>query len=327
MKKALVSPLDWGFGHTTRIIPVIKNLLKKNYEVDVAGTSFQIDFLKTYFPKLNYLETIGYNVYYSNKGMDFRTIIKQVPKFFKTIEKEKLFVDDVLKNTSYDLIISDSRYGFRNENVKSVIITHQINIEANIIARKINLNFLNKFDEIWIPDDDKHSLSGKLSYPQPLLQHKIKYIGRLSRFSSEKITLTSPEYDFMAICSGPEPQKNIFYNEIVKIFSKENKRGVVLKGCPEEDEKTENNKLTIYSHLRDDLLWQTVQQSKVIICRSGYSSIMDFVPLNKPMILIPTPFQTEQEYLAEYLSKKHSNIIFIPQNEMHKIKDIVDDFV
>ncbi|RMG81038.1 MAG: hypothetical protein D6707_05465, partial [Bacteroidetes bacterium] len=320
MKKVLISPIDWGLGHTTRIIPVIRNLLNQNYQVDIAGTSFQIDFLKSYFPKLNYLETIGYNIHYSEKGMDFWSVVKQFPKFFKTVEKEKTFVAEILKNTNYDLIISDSRYAFRNNNVKSVIITHQINIEANIIARKINRNFLNKFDEIWVPDDEYRSLSGKLSYPHLLLQHKIKYIGQLSRFSPEKTTNLALRYDFTAICSGPEPQKSIFYNEIVKIFSKQNKKGVILKGCPEENEKTANNQITIYSHLRDDLLWQTVQQSKVIICRSGYSSIMDFFPLNKPMILIPTPFQTEQEYLAEYLSKKYSNIIFIPQNEMHKIK-------
>ena len=47
-----------------------------------------------------------------------------------------------------------------------------------------------------------------------------------------------------------------------------------------------------------------ILNSIVVISRPGYSSIMDLTTLGKRAIFIPTPGQTEQEYLARYLKDK-----------------------
>jgi UDP-N-acetylglucosamine:LPS N-acetylglucosamine transferase len=49
---------------------------------------------------------------------------------------------------------------------------------------------------------------------------------------------------------------------------------------------------------------EIISGSDNIITRSGYSTIMELVSLNCTALIIPTPGQTEQEYLAEYLSEK-----------------------
>ena len=59
-----------------------------------------------------------------------------------------------------------------------------------------------------------------------------------------------------------------------------------------------------------------IKRSKVVIARSGYSTIMDLYALEKPAILIPTPGQSEQLYLSKHLRHK-KQFIFQSQQKLN----------
>jgi predicted glycosyltransferase len=63
--------------------------------------------------------------------------------------------------------------------------------------------------------------------------------------------------------------------------------------------------IKVFNHLPADELRQEIERAEWVISRCGYSTIMDLVALQKKALLIPTPAQTEQEYLAAYLHRKH----------------------
>lgn len=66
----------------------------------------------------------------------------------------------------------------------------------------------------------------------------------------------------------------------------------------------------------------TINSSKLIISRSGYTTIMDLAKLNKRAIFIPTPGQYEQLYLADILSKQK----IIPNSTQDKMSKIDLEF-
>jgi predicted glycosyltransferase len=144
--------------------------------------------------------------------------------------------------------------------------------------------------------DGENNLSGDLSHKKPLLD-KFKFIGVLSRFAERKIIDTNTEFDFMAVLSGPEPQRTIFENIILKQVKNSNLKGILVRGLPEDysECKIQNAELKVFNHLETDEFLHYLQKSKVVISRSGYSTIMDLSILGKKAILVPTPGQTEQE--------------------------------
>lgn len=313
--KILVCPLDWGIGHATRCVPVIKKLLELNTEVIIASDGRPLAFLKNEFPDIKYIHFPGYHIQYPSKGKMIFKMLMILPGIFLSIYKEHRRIKKIIRNQNIDGIFSDNRFGLFNKLVPSVYMSHQIYIQA---PRKLSFLkhffyrthkfFINKYHYCWIPDfPGKDNLSGILSHSANK-QHNYRYTGPLSRFS-----LQLPESNFhcdheiLAMISGPEPQRSIFMNEIINQLKTTEKKCLVLSGTPEkkiEEEKKSN--ITILPHLKSQDLKKAIKNAKIIICRSGYSTLMDISLFNKKAILIPTPGQTEQEYLAGYhAQKKH----------------------
>ena len=63
--------------------------------------------------------------------------------------------------------------------------------------------------------------------------------------------------------------------------------------------------ITVFSHLPAAALEEKMKKASLVISRCGYSTVMDLATLQKKSILIPTPGQTEQEYLAGHLMQKN----------------------
>lgn len=319
-KTILVCPLDWGLGHATRCIPIINSFLNQNHKVIIGTSGKQEALLKQEFPDLPFIELKGYNVEYPKNGMMITKMLTQLPKIKKTIDEEHLWLENVIKEHSINMIVSDNRYGLWNKEIESIIITHQLFIKAPTgewLIEKILNNYLANFDEVWIPDvEGENNLSGDLAHKKALPDN-YKFIGPLSRFSSLKKTCDfSEEYDFIAIISGPEPQRTIFEKLVVEQVENTNLKGVLVRGLPDSNEKLkiENSAIQIFNHLESKELFGFIQKSKVVISRSGYSTIMDLTTLGKKAILVPTPGQTEQEYLAKYHSGK-GNFVYQKQSE------------
>ncbi|OFY83220.1 MAG: hypothetical protein A3F72_03380 [Bacteroidetes bacterium RIFCSPLOWO2_12_FULL_35_15] len=307
-KRILICPLDWGLGHATRCIPVIRLLIKKNAEVIIAADGRPFELLKQEFPDLEFVRFEGYDIQYPEKGSMVWKMILSISKILKGIKAEHQQLDKLITDHKIDGVISDNRYGCWSKKVKSVFVTHQLMIKtpfAENILHKIVLSYIKKFNECWVPDfEGVNNLSGDLAHKYPLPAN-IFYIGPLSRFTKEKTA--SFEYDVMAIISGPEPQRSLFEKIMLKQLSKTNLKALLVEGKTEMEQKIENHgNVKISSHLRSNEMQDAISRSKIIIARSGYSTIMDLAMLGKRALFIPTPGQTEQEYLAELLMQKNS---------------------
>jgi uncharacterized protein (TIGR00661 family) len=308
--KVIVAPLDWGLGHATRCIPIIRQLLKADYEVIIAAEKAQMHLLKDEFPTLRFVSLPGYRLKYGRKSViTTLKIFLQIPKILIQINREKRWLNIFLKKENIDAIISDNRYGLHSKKIISVFITHQLYIKT-LFGKKIekklqhlNYKYIDKFSLCWIPDFEKNDfLAGELSHPKIFPKTPLWYIGPLSRFEKKD---TPSVYKLLILLSGPEPQRTILENIFLNELKSYKEKTILVRGLPGEEKLLQISLyVEIHNHLSAFELNEKICQSELIICRSGYSTIMDLLRLGKKSIMIPTPGQTEQEYLANYLFEK-----------------------
>lgn len=305
----LIAPLDWGLGHATRCIPIINELLQLNCTIIIAADGATASLLKAEFKNSSFIYLKGYQMSYSRnkKGFAF-SIFKQVPKIINRIYSEQFWLKSIIKNYSIDGVISDNRFGLYTRKIPCIYLTHQLAVQTGnqflgVMVQKIHYHFIKKYSQCWVPDFEKDGLAGKLSHPKKLPKN-VLYIGPLSRF--EKRDNLESVYDLFISISGPEPQRSIFEKLILSQLSNFNGKVLLLRGLPLSKEILipPNNRVIIKNHLSAQELNTAIEQSKMFISRSGYTTIMDLVKLNKNAVLVPTPGQTEQEYLAQYLMEK-----------------------
>jgi len=309
-KRILIAPLDWGLGHATRCIPIIKELQQRQIEVIIAADGAIATLLQREFPEIKIIPLKGYNISYGKrKNLFLLKIISQLPKIWKAIQHERYWLNDMIALHKIEAVISDNRLGFCSKKVPSFFITHQLQIKSGSffldkIIRHFNYYFINQFDECWIPDvESADNYAGTLSHPKVFPKIPIKYIGPLSRF---KKSTQEKKYKIAIVLSGPEPQRTIFENNIINQLKDVNVSIVLVRGLPNETQQLSltNQQVILHNYLDAAELSDLVQQSEIVIARSGYSTIMDLVAIGQQAILVPTPGQTEQEYLAKYLSEK-----------------------
>lgn len=307
--KVLVAPLDWGLGHATRCLPIINELLIQGCEVWLAGHGNSGALLRQQFPHLPYLSINGYNVFYqkANKKLPY-SIALQSLKIKKAIAEEQRLLAGLMEKNQFHLVISDNRFGMHSRKAYNIFITHQLQILSGInrvvdaLLKRVNYQYINVFDECWIPDwPGADNLAGRLSHPEKLPANA-RYIGPLSRFA---ITEVQKKYDVAFILSGPEPLRTRWEQKILADLQQFKGSVLLVRGLPLEKQQPDNfASVTIVNHLPAEALSIAMQQSEWVICRSGYTSVMDLVCLKKKAIMVPTPGQPEQEYLAQYLHQK-----------------------
>ncbi len=305
-KNILIAPLNWGLGHATRCIPIIKNLRQQGHRLIIASDGMALKLLKKEFPGLEFETLPAYNITYARNPFFKRwPFFKQIPHLIKTIQKEKKITLELIKKYNLDMIISDNRFGVYSKDVKSVYITHQLRVLSGWttpVTTLIHYNFYKKYDEIWVPDvAGKPNLSGELGHYSKLPPGKIKYIGILSRMHPQKL---EKKYDLLAILSGPEPQRSQLEKNLLEKFKTLNLKTALIRGVIERKKIIENQQqITIYNYVTGKELEQLINQSGAVICRSGYTSIMDMAGMQKKILMIPTPGQDEQIYLGKHLAE------------------------
>ncbi|MEO8822208.1 MAG: glycosyltransferase [Ginsengibacter sp.] len=324
--RILIAPLDWGLGHTTRCIPIIRELIYLGCDVYLVADKNAFSLLKKEFPKTVILRYRGYEIKYSRLKRFFTLkLISQAPVIIFKIWKEKRWLKKAIKTHSIDAVISDNRFGFYNKNIPSVYITHQLYIKTGnkfteAIAQKIHYYFIKKYTKCWVPDQEKDELAGELSHPKNLPPN-LTYLGPISRFT--KTPNSDKIYDLFIVLSGPEPQRTIFENLLLKQIKDIEGNMFLLRGLPGHKTKPPSFKnVTIENHLPAKEMNAILAKSKLVLCRSGYTSVMDLAVLEKKAILVPTPGQTEQEYLAKYLMGKQ--YFFWTQQEDFSIKNAME---
>ncbi len=307
-KKILIVPLDWGLGHTTRCIPIIKVLIELGHEVHIGGTDITNSLLGSEFPDLAFHSFPSYSITYPKNGKQFLNhILKLTPGIAKTVREERKRTQSLQKRYGFDIILSDNRFGVRNKNCRNIFISHQLNLSvpqskiAERCANWINSYFINKYDRVGVPDWESQILSGCLSN-KTKIRSEVIYLGSLSRWHQKELP-NKRRFDLLVLLSGPEPQRSLLENLIIAQAQELTIKLAIVRAKPKEKDVPKHEGITFYNHLSADKLQELAKQSEIIISRAGYTTIMDLLAINKHAILIPTPGQTEQEYLAEHLNK------------------------
>lgn len=309
-KSILICPLNWGLGHASRLIPVVNMLISKGNLVIFAAGKETRQFLKREFPNYKHIKFENYKVKYSQSKSQLFAMLKLAPKIILSTIDEHYKLKKIINDLNIDIVISDNRFGLWNKKVYSVFITHQLKV---IFPKRLRCfepvyqyllrRIIARYDECWVPDNEgRENLAGMLSHSNNK-QKNISYIGPISRFKYSVDTFKESEYiDVLFILSGPEPQRSLFEEIIYERTKGSDLEIAIVRGTSMRRKIVFDH--TTYDLLNSNELEHLLRVSKKVVCRSGYSSIMDLVALNKKAILVPTPGQTEQEYLAEYLSQK-----------------------
>ncbi len=305
-KNILVAPLNWGLGHATRCIPIIKALEAQGFVPILASDGVALALLRKEFPHLQHIELPSYNIEYPENGKFFKwKLLTNSPKMIHAILSEKKRIKKIIKEHNIHGLISDNRLGVRSKKIPSVFITHQLNVltgNTTWLTSKMHQCIIKKFDECWVPDVDSiPNLTGKLGHLDKTPDN-IKYIGPLSRLHKKAL---DKKYDLMVILSGPEPQRTFLEEKLTIELQAYEGKIVFIKGKIEPEQTTEvKNHITFYNYMNTLELETTFNESDIVLCRSGYTTIMDLAQLGKKAFFIPTPGQYEQEYLAKKLKKE-----------------------
>ena len=298
----LYGVLNWGLGHASRSIPVIKALKKAGHVVHVATDGKILLWMQEELTGVTWHELPETTFLFPGRKM-WHNIIAVIPAFLRHIVLDSKHVGRLVKSTGANVIISDNRFVFSHLSAhKNIYITHQCRIHHRfgLVSRLLTVGhrfFIRRFDVCWVPDDPEKKLAGILS--DTIKNIHIRYIGILSRLSLDINAVKS--IDFLFLISGPEPQRTLFEAEIVQLGKDYDLgkvcliRGSHTKRIPE----IQNLTWEVYDLAATEIVREKLSTCRVLICRSGYSTLMDISGIQAKVILVPTPGQTEQEYLAE----------------------------
>ncbi len=237
------------------------------------------------------------------------SVMLRLPSFLRLVQLEKKCLAALLVSHKVEVVISDNRYGMFSPQIHSVFVTHQLQIRTPFfkrVANYMNRHYISCFNEVWVPDfqETKKRLSGELSEPEKKPNTPVKYIGPLSALDDSLQVL--PEFcDCLFLLSGPEPQRTLLETELLKIFSNTARKCTLVRGKEGVPDHDVGNNIRVICLAEGALLKSLILGAELIVCRSGYSTLMDLHQLGKQnMVLIPTPGQTEQEYLARYWAQR-----------------------
>lgn len=304
-KKILIAPLNWGLGHATRCIPIIEGVLAYGFEPILAGDGESLELLKKEFPKLVSYDLPDSKVQYTEQSSLLKIkLLSQVPRLMRSVIEERKRVKEIHNIERLGGVISDNRPGVRLDEVPSIYITHQLQVlsgATTFFSTRWHQNIISEFTECWVPDFLEDGLAGKLSHGDKIT-NSIKYIGPQSRFSKKPGV---KKWDLLVVLSGPEPQRTLLEKKVLKEVTSFKGKCLIVQGKIEEkQQRTDENNVSIVNYMQGAELQTAIDESHLVLSRSGYSSIMDLYAMEARAFFIPTPGQYEQEYLALYLQNK-----------------------
>lgn len=310
--KILLAPLDWGLGHATRCIPIIKVLAAMpQIELQLAASDNGYQLYRSLFPTIVLHRVLGYDLHYGSSKKNFlRTLLLQLPRIMRRVAKEKSWLAALQAKECFDIILSDNRYGMHVAGARNLFMTHQVNVlggkgdRIDRILARVHRFLLRPFDTILVVDNEgADALAPRLS--KPILSYRsLQYIGLLSQFSA--LPMHPAPTNILVLLSGPEPMRTQLQDILLQQLMPLSQYNVdFVLGTPHTELMTNPAPhIRLYGLLATDDLALLLQTAKLVICRSGYSTVMDLMAVGRRAILIPTPGQTEQEYLAEALARR-----------------------
>lgn len=313
-RNILICPLEWGLGHAARMIPLARKLGEMGNNIFIGAGEEHLSLFRNELPGLTYISFPGFRPSYSRNFPSWLVMLCKIPLLIYHIIREHSELKRIVRENSIDIVISDNRFGLWNKDVTTVYVTHMLRVPcpkpfrfAEIIGIVIHRAIIMKYDHCFIPDlPGETNVSGRLSHGLRLPSNAM-YIGLLSRFSGT-LPAVSGSFGYRhntVILSGPEPQRGILKQKLESLFRAKEPATIFLCGRPGHgSETTREGSFIYYDHLDGPMMSEALLSSDCIISRSGYTTVMELISLGCTALIIPTPGQTEQEYLAGYLEEK-----------------------
>ncbi len=307
----LVCPLNWGLGHATRCVPLIEQLQNNGFRVLLGASGDARGFLVWRFPALTLIEFPDYNLRFPASGRMVGALLLKFPYYLRRIRAEHQQLQHLIETHGVDVVVSDNRYGLWSRKAHCIFMTHQMMVKVPPLLRfaegwahRILMLFITKFDECWIPDvAGPGGLADDLAQRYPLPSHA-RFVGLMSRFQPSANTSPTMMYDYLGLVSGPEPQRSLFEQALRRLFRKSGRPACIVRGQPGLSDSEQDENILLLPHADDDTLATLVRDAGCIVCRPGYSTLMDLQVLGRTAVLVPTPGQTEQVYLAERMNSQ-----------------------
>ncbi len=299
--RILVAPLDWGLGHSTRDVPVIRRLLELDARPVIGADKGPLALLRDEFPQLPWVRIPGVNVRYSKSRTQLWSMARQLPAMIHSVRAEHALFDRLRAELQFDAVISDQRFGIRAADLPSVVITHQVlpfTPFAQAALRKLNRSNLARFHRCWIMDEpEAPGLAGELSHGRGLPSNA-RYIGTISRLQPPKQVLGST-FRIVAVISGPEPQRTLLEHILLDQLQRTEGSHLLVLGQPGQGAERTVKNVRVVPHMAGKALANALTSAELIVSRSGYTTLMDLVAIGRTALIVPTPGQQEQEYLGE----------------------------
>jgi hypothetical protein len=289
----------------------MRYLLSGGHSVVFAGNEWQRQYIEESFPAIETIHLEGYNVSYSRRGNGFMfSLFYQMPRLLKEMRKEHEWLLKMTEDRQFDGVISDNRYGLFHPTIPSVFMTHQLLVQSGVgdttdnVLRGMHYKYIDRFSRCWVVDvDGKPNLSGKLAHPT-VKPANTEYLGLLSQLAGPP-SVDGAEKHLLILLSGPEPQRTILSELLWEQVQDYEGKVIFVEGSNASRTPTSiPANISHYTQVTKQQLEPLISDASLVVCRSGYSTLMDLVALEKKAILIPTPGQTEQEYLGKHLHKE-----------------------
>lgn len=277
--------------------------------MSLASDGAALALLQNTFPELPSHELPSYQVTYSKSAAGFAyKLAQQLPHFWKTMQNEQKWLTDYTLKNQIDGIISDNRPGLFHAKIPSVYVTHQLQIKAGIwgiLASNAHQKLINRFHACWVPDvSNNGGLSGALGHTRTHRIHiPTAYIGPLSRL--KKLHFGVEKGFILAVLSGPEPQRTLLENKLLSWTPPFESKAILIQGIPNKSSEKQINGWQVIPFAQAEELAELMEKAEHLIVRSGYSSLMDLQALGRKALLLPTPGQPEQLYLAKYMTQNN----------------------
>ena len=326
--KIIYGVCSWGLGHATRSLPVIRKLIDEDNVVTIISNGRSLELLKKELGEnIEYIDIPDYPMLLSENTRQF--MAKSViywPKFIGRLRSGLNKLTKLLETRKCDRIISDARYEIYSRKIPSFFISHQIRIMNPLRIRMFetgseifNLFFFKRYAGVIVPDYKEDNLSGDLSHNLKRLdEKKIHYVGALSDFKKKN---TKKDIDYLISVSGPEPQRTILEKKLLSQVDQLEGNIVITLGKVEKRDSLSKKDIKTYSFLTKEKREDFLNRAKLVVSRSGYSTILDLAVIGTKALMTPTPGQIEQEYLAEYHNKK-GTFYSVNQNYINLRRDV-----
>ncbi len=296
------------------MIPLALHLKALNHKVFIGSGEKHISLFRNETAGLSYIDFPGFSPGYSRILPQYLSLLFKTPVLLYHIISEHYRLKKIVREFSIDIVISDNRFGLWNNKITCAYVTHMPRIPfpkafrfLEFIGIALHRAIITRYDLCFIPDlPGGFNLTGRLSHGLKLSKN-VRFIGILSRFKAKNNNDSEKKgkpYNIV-ILSGPEPQREMLRVSLLGALKEKEPETVILEGKPgKESSGVPDGNIISYNHLPAAEMAKMISESRGIITRSGYSTVMELVSLNCSALLIPTPGQTEQEYLAEYLSER-----------------------